>query len=203
MRRRATRRARRLGTVNYVFWNDNAGFLKLYGAFKDALTVRTGFVKWWTDTRKEFRRKEFTYITAQQIQQILSEDPSAKLVEIGKSGFAAAAAASDAAAASSRYSRHGSVRPSHRRTSAWCAAADDGAARWSSSWHGRAAAWCATNGPAASDGPPPMPPVAIYDHVVIAYEVKKPLVKVDAVPPEEMRLDRYARSFRDSPHRWS
>ena len=69
--------------VNYVFWNDNAGFLKLYGAFKDALTVRTGFLKWWTDTRKEYRRKEFTFITAQQIQQILSEDPSAKLVEIG------------------------------------------------------------------------------------------------------------------------
>src|SRR4029077_8125518 len=69
--------------VNYTFWNDNAGFLKLYGAFKDALTVRTGFLKWWCDTRKEFRRKTFTFITAQQIQQILTEDPSAKLVEIG------------------------------------------------------------------------------------------------------------------------
>ena len=33
--------------VNYVFWNDNQGFLKLYGAFKDALTVKTGFLKWW------------------------------------------------------------------------------------------------------------------------------------------------------------
>ena len=62
--------------VNYTFWNDNQGFLKLYGAFKDALTVRTGFLKWWTDTRKEFRRKTFTYITAQQIQQILTEDPT-------------------------------------------------------------------------------------------------------------------------------
>jgi hypothetical protein len=44
----------------------------------------------------------------------------------------------------------------------------------------------------------PMPPVAIYDEVVIAYEVKKPLIKVEGVPPEEMRLDRYARSFQDS-----
>ena len=69
--------------VNYIFWNDNQGFLKLYGAFKDALTVKTGFLKWWTDTRKEFRRKTFTYITAQQIQQILTEDPTAKLVSIG------------------------------------------------------------------------------------------------------------------------
>ena len=43
-----------------------------------------------------------------------------------------------------------------------------------------------------------MPPVAIYDEVVISYEVKKPLIKVEGVPPEEMRLDRYARSFADS-----
>ena len=33
--------------VNYVFWNDNPGFLNLYGAIKDALTVKTGFLKWW------------------------------------------------------------------------------------------------------------------------------------------------------------
>ena len=43
-----------------------------------------------------------------------------------------------------------------------------------------------------------MPPVAIYDEVVISYEVKKPLIKVEGVPPEEMRLDRYARTFQDS-----
>jgi hypothetical protein len=42
--------------INYVFWQDNPGFLTLYGAIKDALTVRTGFVKWWTDTSKEIKR---------------------------------------------------------------------------------------------------------------------------------------------------
>ena len=35
--------------VNYVFWQDNPGFLTLYGAFKDAMTVKTGYIKWWTD----------------------------------------------------------------------------------------------------------------------------------------------------------
>ena len=39
--------------VNYVFWNDNPGFLNLYGAIKDALTVRTGFLKWWSEDEKE------------------------------------------------------------------------------------------------------------------------------------------------------
>lgn len=38
--------------VNYTIWNDNPGFLTLYGAIKDALTVRTGFIKWWTEDQK-------------------------------------------------------------------------------------------------------------------------------------------------------
>lgn len=46
--------------------------------------------------------------------------------------------------------------------------------------------------------PPGMPPIAIYDEVVFSFEVAKPLIKVAGVPPEEMRFDRYARTFRDS-----
>jgi hypothetical protein len=45
---------------------------------------------------------------------------------------------------------------------------------------------------------PPLPPPAVYDHAVIEFEVSKPLIKVAGVPPEEMRLDRYARTFKDS-----
>ena len=48
--------------------------------------------------------------------------------------------------------------------------------------------------PAALTQPPP----PVYDYVVIEYEVSKPMTRVEAVPPEEMRLDRYARSFKDS-----
>ena len=70
--------------VNYVFWNDNSGFLILYGALKDALTVRTGFVKWWTDETKETVRKRFTQITADQVHQLLLQSPGAKVVKMGK-----------------------------------------------------------------------------------------------------------------------
>jgi hypothetical protein len=42
------------------------------------------------------------------------------------------------------------------------------------------------------------PPPPVYDHAVVEYEVVKPLIKVAGVPPEEMRLDRYARTFKDS-----
>ena len=69
--------------VNYVFWCDNPGFLILYGALKDALTVRTGFVKWWTDENKETVRKRFTHVTAEQLQGLMLENPTAKIVHLG------------------------------------------------------------------------------------------------------------------------
>jgi hypothetical protein len=156
--------------VNYTFWNDNPGFLLLYGAFKDALTVRTGYLKWWTDTRKEYRTKEFTNITAQQIQQILSEDPTAKLAEMGQP-----------------------IMPPTPPPQMQPPPGPPGA--------------IPGMGPPGGTQPPgmppgtamaPMPPPPIYDHVVFRYEVSKPMIKVCGVPPEEMRLDRYARTFRES-----
>ena len=60
---------------------------------------------------------------------------------------------------------------------------------------------CCQNAGLPSAGPPmgpPPPPPPIYDKVTIEFEKSKPLIKVAGVPPEEMRLDRYARTFRDS-----
>ena len=156
--------------VNYTFWNDNPGFLLLYGAFKDALTVRTGYLKWWTDTRKEYRQKEFTNITAQQIQQILSEDPTAKLVQVGQ--------------------------PIMPPTPPPQMQPPPGPP-------GTIPGMGPPGGPPAPSGPPgtamtAMPPPPIYDHVIFKFEVSKPMIKVCGVPPEEMRLDRYARTFSES-----
>ena len=113
--------------VNYVFWQDNAGFLTLYGAFKDALTVKTGYIKWWTDNTKSIKRKQFVNITMQQLQMLLSEDPSAKVLP-------------------------GSLQQNE------------------------------TGG---------------LDVTIEATE-NKPITRVEGVPPEEMRLDRYARTFAKS-----
>ena len=110
--------------TNYTFWNDNPGFLTLYGAFKDAMTVKVGFVKWWTDDNSERRQKTFVNITLEQAQMLMSEQPGSRVV-------------------------HHEISP-------------DGST------------------------------LALF---VIEYEVSKPLVRVLGVPPEEMRLDRNARSF--------
>jgi hypothetical protein len=111
--------------INYVFWQDNPGFLILYGAFKDAMTVKTGYVKWWTDDKKEKRRKTFINLNPQQLSMIAQGDPTAKLIE-------------------------------HED---------------------------------------PDPRTGLFPRVVLEFEVDKPIIKVAGVPPEEMRLDRFARSF--------
>ena len=113
--------------VNYVFWQDNPGFLTLYGAFKDAMTLKTGFVKWWTDNTKTVKQKTFINITTEQLQMLLGEDPSARIVP-----------------GSMKQSQGGGI-----------------------------------------------------DAVVEAAE-NKPLTRIEGVPPEEMRLDRYARTFAKS-----
>jgi len=115
--------------VNYVFWQDNPGFLTLYGCFKDALTVKTGYIKWWTDNTKEMRRKTFVNINQQQLQMLLQETPGARVME-------------------------GTLVQN-------------------------------ANNPGGID-------------VVIEAQISKPLTRVEGVPPEEMRLDRYARTFAKS-----
>ena len=182
--------------VNYTFWIDNPGFLILYGAFKDALTVRTGFCKWWTDNRKEIRRKTFQNITAMQIQQVLTENPSAKLVEIGKplppqmppppppqmqpppqAGIPGMGPPGGAPPGMAGGPPPGGGQPPMPPPAGPPGGVPPGAA------------------PGMA---PPMPPPPIYDHVVIAYEVAKPIIHIAGVPPEEMRIDRYARTFRES-----
>jgi hypothetical protein len=120
--------AQQTAYINYVFWQDNPGFLILYGAFKDAMTVKTGYVKWWTDDHKETKRKTFVNLNQQQVQMLLSQDATAKVV------------------------RQGQLDPQ----------------------------------------------MQTYDEVTFSYLVDKPLIRVMGVPPEEMRLDRYARTFSTS-----
>jgi hypothetical protein len=188
--------------VNYTFWNDNSGFLILYGAFKDAMTVKTGFVKWWTDTQREIRTKVFTHITAQQIQQVLIEDPSAKLIEMGRP--LPAPTPPPQMQAPPQAGIPGMGPPPGPSPSPGPAAGAPPSPQPPMGPPGGAPP--GMGGPPPGGPPPgmpppaapPMPPPPIYDRVVFQFEVAKPLVRIAGVPPEEMRLDRYARTFRES-----
>ena len=208
--------------VNYTFWNDNPGFLILYGAIKDALTVKTGFVKWWTDDHREMRRKTFLNVTADQIQLMLSEEPNAKLVSIGKPvkqpppqiptapppGAAPPApppvpptGAAQGPAPTAGMPSPAPTGPAPPRAGAPPPGPVPGAAGQAT---GPQPPPGPPPGPMAGAPPPPLPPSLtqppppVFDHCVIEFEVSKPIIKVAGVPPEEMRLDRYARTFRDS-----
>jgi hypothetical protein len=203
--------------INYTFWNDNPGFLILYGAFKDALTVKTGFVKWWTDDHKEIKRKTFLNVTAEQLQMILSEEPSAKLVSIGNPVPQPPA---PAAAPPAPLPPPAGPAPGPAPMQANQPGASPGMPTPAPQGPPPPRAGMPPPGPAPAQPPPPpsgpppgpmagapppalppallQPPPPVYDHAVIEFEVSKPIIKCAGVPPEEMRLDRYARTFRDS-----
>ena len=224
--------------VNYVFWNDNPGFLNLYGAIKDALTVRTGFLKWWSEDEKEVKRKRFTNINLEQLQMLLAEDPTAKVVDLGKpvQQHAPTIPPNMAGAASGPSPMGAPPQPPgappmaapgqpHAVPNAGPPAGPPGgppggpppgAPPPSPGVHppgaGPSAGPPNAGGPpgglppgpmagapmpAMPPAPPPAPPVTL-SHAVISYEVSKPLIKVAGVPPEEMRLDRWARSWATS-----
>ena len=199
--------------VNYVFWNDNSGFLILYGALKDALTVRTGFVKWWTDETKETVRKRFTRITADQVHQLLLEDPTCKIIKVGNpipSGLPPppplppSMPPGPPAGPSPSPPPMGNAPPP---PAAGVPPPPMGPSSGPMSGSGPMPPPPAgpPPGPMAGAPPPPMPnatapppPPPTFDEVIVQFEIDKPLIKVAGVPPEEMRLDRYARTWRDS-----
>ena len=201
--------------VNYVFWNDNPGFLNLYGAIKDALTVRTGYIKWWSEDQKEIKRKRFANITAEQLQMILSEDPTAKVVDLGQpvqqhaptipphmvgttSGpppmGPSPGAAPPIPPAPAMPAGPGPAGPPGVPMGPMVGPPSPGAPPPGGPPPGPMAGAPPPSLPAA----PPQPPPPVYEHAIVSYEVAKPLIKVCGVPPEEMRLDRYARSFATS-----
>ena len=197
--------------VNYVFWNDNSGFLILYGALKDALTVRTGFVKWWTDETKETVRKRFTQITADQVHQLLLQSPGAKVVKMGKpipSGMPPPPPMPPSPAPP----MPPSMPPGLQAPSA--SPPPGPAPMPNASPQGGPSSPLPSPPMGPSSGPPPgpmagapqpplpmappPPPPPTFDEVIVEFELDKPITKVAGVPPEEMRLDRYARTWRDS-----
>ena len=67
--------------VNYIFQNDNGGFLTTYAIFKDALVRKCGIAKfYWTDDEK-VQIDEYTGLDEQTLQMVMQEpDAQVKIV---------------------------------------------------------------------------------------------------------------------------
>lgn len=67
--------------LNYVLWEDNDGFLILHDIIKDALRCKTGVMRWWTDNNQEVTEQEYTSVTQEQVQYLLSENPTLEILD--------------------------------------------------------------------------------------------------------------------------
>jgi hypothetical protein len=66
--------AQRTDYINYEFMEDNNGPFVLHNVFKDALKLRTGFVKWYWRKWEETEQAEYTGLTDEDLDILLLDD---------------------------------------------------------------------------------------------------------------------------------
>jgi hypothetical protein len=59
--------------ANYIFQNDNAGFLTTYAIFKDALVRKCGIAKFWWEDEERVRIEEYTGLDEETLQMLMQE----------------------------------------------------------------------------------------------------------------------------------
>ncbi len=134
--------------ANYIFQNDNAGFLTTYAIFKDALVRKCGIAKFWWEDEERVRIEEYTGLDEQTLQMLMQE-PGAE-VQIVVS------------------------YPDPNVDEMQLTTVDP------------------------MTGQPVVMPAPMLHDVQIKRITKDGRIKIMAVPPEELLLDRRARSFDDA-----
>ena len=66
--------------INFVFMQQNPGFLTLYSMMKDALLSKTGVVKVWWETEEREEKETYYDLTDEQLAMIAA-DPSMEIVK--------------------------------------------------------------------------------------------------------------------------
>lgn len=131
--------------ANYIFSNDNNGFMTTYALFKDSLVRKCGIAKYWWDEVEDVHIQEYSGLDDQTLQILMSEGAEVKIV----------VSYPDPAA---------QMQPQLDMTTGEMM---------------------------------PMPQVMLHD-VQIKRTTKDGRIRIMAVPPEELVLDRRARSFEDA-----
>lgn len=71
--------------IRHVVMEENDGFLLFYGAFKDALTVKTGVFKWWWEEYDNSTEEHFEGKTQEELMlaaQAATADPSLSITDL-------------------------------------------------------------------------------------------------------------------------
>jgi hypothetical protein len=69
-------------TCNYVFYKQNNGFLTLYTAFKDALTIKNCAVMWRKETQEVVTSTPFKGASTEMLAMLMQEHEDAEMVDI-------------------------------------------------------------------------------------------------------------------------
>jgi hypothetical protein len=134
--------------ANYVFQNDNNGFLTSYAIFKDALVRKCGIAKFWWEDDEKVRIEEYTGLDDQTLEMLMQE-PGGEVKII-------------------------TSYPDPEIDEMQISTVDP------------------------MTGQPVMAPPAMVHDVQIKRITKDGRIRIMAVPPEELLLDRRARSFDDA-----
>ena len=134
--------------ANYVFQNDNNGFLTSYAIFKDALVRKCGIAKFWWEDEEKVRIEEYSGLDDQTLEMLMQEPGAEVKIVVSY--------------------------PDPEVDELQISTVDP------------------------LTGQPVMAPPAMVHDVQIKRITKDGRIKIMAVPPEELLLDRRARSFDDA-----
>ena len=134
--------------ANYIFSNDNNGFMTTYALFKDSLVRKCGIAKYWWDESEEVKIEDYSGLDDQTVQMLMNEQAEVKIVV----SYPDPSVPMDM--------MQPQIDP-------------------------------------MTGQPMPMPQPMLHD-VQIKRTVKDGRIKIMAVPPEELIIDRRARSFDDA-----
>jgi hypothetical protein len=134
--------------ANYIFSNDNNGFMTTYALFKDSLVRKCGIAKYWWDETEEVKIDDYSGLDDQTVQVLMEEGAEVKIV------------VSYPDPSMSMDMMQQQVDP-------------------------------------ATGVPIPVQQPMLHD-VQIKRTIKDGRIRIMAVPPEELVLDRRARSFEDA-----
>ena len=66
--------------ANYIFSNDNNGFMTTYALFKDSLVRKCGIAKYWWDEVDEVKIEDYSGLDDQTVQLLMQEGAEVKIV---------------------------------------------------------------------------------------------------------------------------
>ena len=134
--------------VNYIFQNDNNGFLTSYAIFKDSLVRKCGIAKFWWEDEEKVHIDEYTGLDEQTLQMLMQEPEAEVKIVVSY--------------------------PDPEVDEMQLTTVDP------------------------MTGQPVVMPAPMLHDVQIKRITKDGRIRIMAVPPEELLLDRRARSFDDS-----